>query len=228
MTETPASITPRALRTSLRATAERVLEAMLNTRRRQSSALRLFPEQTRPAALLLARHLNAGGTAAQLLQTQTGHTWVRAGRYHLDLSRSESTYNTVLYVRTILPPGVRGQIVVQTAAQASLELPDVVAEEVLLRPYLDAPRGKQPLTPRVPVVDHWLGMDVLACGHLLTAKRSSARYCPYCPPLALPSSMYRVTAREETLRWFREMSDEERGALVEQMRAVKGDPAPGG
>ncbi len=221
---------------------EALLHARLHHRDTLPAALQQFPSGAgSAAATLLAWTLRAQDRPAELvtvkaLDTRTGapftHTWVHSAPFHLDITGDQFTPDgrgtrrqpglPGVYVARLPPPWTQGFLPDTT--------PDAPDADSGLQRTLDRITAWLPAIPalrfqaRRKVVDYWQGADVLECGHVRhnpnrNAFQPRARPCHFCAAQAA-SRTYRATGETAALDWFARLSDEERGALIEQLYQV--------
>lgn len=197
-----------------------VREAVLHLRTSLASELQHYPHEGQDALTwLLALHLESLGHEVAISEGTGLASVLLVGRSVVDLSFKGDRAPLV----EVSPPRSRQgpwRLVLSGVAEAEAEA--VRQDLALVQAFLARPAPDLRLQPFVPVVDRWWGMDVLACGHLITPRvpltRSHNRRCLYCAPVR-PASTFRVTADPEVLDWFAAMSDVERGEALRALRA---------
>lgn len=154
------------------------------------------------------------------------HVWLRVGPYHLDVTAAQFDPTTPIHLDRNPPPAVRAYV---PEPYGTLEAFDEGTQATLRRDYeriqaaLERRETDRRSWPRQPVKDRWSGMDVLACGHLLTSTTllpPRARRCPDCAPI-LPARVFRAVGEAEVLDWFAGLSDEERGEQLKRLKAAE-------
>lgn len=227
-------------RSALLQSAQLFREAVLNVRSTLSPGLASFPAGAcADATLLLELFLRQQGLSGTPLRVSTygegkpfSHVWLHVGPYHLDVTAAQFDPATPIYLDRNPPPAVRAHVL---EPYGTLDEFDEGTQATLRRDYerilaaLERRETDRRFWPRQPVKDRWSGMDVLACGHLLTSTTlvpPRARRCPDCAPV-LPARVFRAVGEAAVLDWFAALSDEERGERLKRLKAAE-DAGPRG
>ncbi|MFC5849198.1 hypothetical protein [Deinococcus petrolearius] len=163
--------------------------------------------------------------STHLHQAPLNHAWLQLGHYHLDLTAGQFTPAHPLYLEVAVPPWMQAY---PSAPYDVLEDFDDATRQVLaqdlhhIREALARQKGNRRFWPLQAVLRRQADLDLLACGHLLTAlslNRPHARRCPYCPPV-LPARNFRAVGDMDVLDWFARFTDEERGTLLARWKSL--------